>query len=237
MGSAVRYPGQNKKLAWVCGKTISKTRLWPWQKRWNAWQIPTRVGFWFHSVSLLVLVVAMWEGAYWEGVWLCLDPWGVVRLRTSSSSWNDLREYGPHSELFFFLIRKEPVALTQAVPFESFVCAETLKAWALIGLHLLAAKGEAGSSGSQSPDSADMWRYGCPESTRDSDVESWTESEGASSSEQCQHNVESVALNVLGQDQSSEEISLFLEDWELARVTLSCRIALDVLCQEMPEPW
>ena len=168
---------------------------------------------------------------------LCLDPWGVVRLRTSSSSWNDLREYGPHSELFFFLIRKEPVALTLAVPFESFVCAETLKAWALIGLHLLAAKGEAGSSGSQSPDSADMWRYGCPESTRDSDVESWTESEGASSSEQCQHNVESVALNVLGQDQSSEEISLFLEDWELARVTLSCRIALDVLCQEMPEPW
>ena len=53
----------------------------------------------------------------------------------------------PHSELFFCLIRKESVALTQAVPFEPFVSAETLKACALIGLHLLAAEGEAGSSG------------------------------------------------------------------------------------------
>ena len=26
----------------------------------------------------------MWEGLHWEGVWLDLDPWDVVRLRTSS---------------------------------------------------------------------------------------------------------------------------------------------------------
>ena len=49
-------------------------------------------------------------------------------------------KYGPHSELFFFLIRKEPVALTQAVPFKPFVSAETLKACALIGWHLLVAE-------------------------------------------------------------------------------------------------
>ena len=36
-----------------------------------------------------------------------------------------------------------------------FVSAETLKACALIGLHLVAAEGEAGSSGSPSPDSGD----------------------------------------------------------------------------------
>ena len=46
----------------------------------------------------------------------------------------------------------------------AFVSAGTLKARALIGLHLLAAEGEDGSSGRQSPDLGDMWRYGCPES-------------------------------------------------------------------------
>ena len=38
-------------------------------------------------------------------------PRDVVRLRTSSSHWNDPGKGGPHSELFFFLIRKEPVAV------------------------------------------------------------------------------------------------------------------------------
>ena len=33
---------------------------------------------------------------------------------------------------------------------------------ALIGLHLLAAEGEARSRGSQSPELGDMWRHGCP---------------------------------------------------------------------------
>ena len=33
---------------------------------------------------------------------------------------------------------------------------------ALIGLHLLAAEGEACSRGSQPPELEDMWRHGCP---------------------------------------------------------------------------
>ena len=58
------------------------------------------------------------------------------------------------------------------------------------------------SSGSQSPILGDMWRYGCPKSPDwDGDVESWTESEGTSSSEQCEHSVESLALNATEQDQ------------------------------------
>ena len=60
------------------------------------------------------------------------------------------RKYGPHGELFFFLIKKEPFALTEAVQFKPFVPAETLKARPLIGLYLMAAEGESGSSGSQS---------------------------------------------------------------------------------------
>ena len=84
---------------------------------------------------------------------------------------------------------------------QAFVSAETLKACALIGLHLLEPEDEA-SSGSQSPDLGDMWRYGCPRSPDgDSDVESWTESEGTSLTEQCEHNVEGTALNAMGQDQ------------------------------------
>ena len=98
----------------------------------------------------------MREGPDWEGVWLCLDPWDVVRLRTASSYWNVLG--------FFFLIKKEPVALTKVVPFKPFVSAETPKACALIGLHLLAAEEEAGSGGSRSADFGDMWRCGCPRS-------------------------------------------------------------------------
>ena len=76
----------------------------------------------------------MWEGPYWEGLWPCLDIWDIVRLRTSSSYWNVLAKYGPYSELFF-LVKKEPVALTKVVPFKPVVHSETLKAGALVGLH------------------------------------------------------------------------------------------------------
>ena len=71
-------------------------------------------------------------------------------------------KYGPHSELFYLFTRKEPVALVQAAPFEPFVSAETDTPCALISLHLVAAEEEAGSSGSQSPDIGDKWRYGLP---------------------------------------------------------------------------
>ena len=48
-----------------------------------------------------------------------------------------------------------------------------------------------------------------------------------------EHNVESLALGVIGQNWSSEVVSLLVEDWALARVALMCRRALDFLCQEM----
>ena len=155
-------------------------------------------------------------GPFWEGVWPYLGPWDSVRLRTASTHWNVPGKYGPHGELSFFLMKKEQVVGSNEVLPNPVVSAETLKACAVTGPHLLAAEGEAGSSGSQSPDLGDMWRYGCPKSSDwDGDVESWTQSEGTSSSEQCEHYVESLALNALEQDQSGEKISLFLEDWEL----------------------
>ena len=132
-------------------------------------------------------------------------PMGCCALAYNIHLLERLEEVRPFSELFFFFVKKESVALTPAVPFKPCVSAGTLKACALIGLHLSAAEDEAGSSGSQSPDSGDIWRYGCPKSPDwDSDVESWTESEGTCSSEQCEHNVESLALSVVEQDESGE---------------------------------
>ena len=89
--------------------------------------------------------------------------WDSVRLRTASTHWIVPGKCGPQGELFFFLIQKESVVATNEVLPNPFVSAETLKASALIGLHLLAAEGEGegGSSGCQSPDLGDTWRHGC----------------------------------------------------------------------------
>ena len=40
------------------------------------------------------------------------------------------------------------------------------------------------------------------------------------------------ALHVIGLYGPGDKISLFLQDWELAKVALSCHMALDMLCQE-----
>ena len=94
---------------------------------------------------------------------------------------------GLHGELFFFLIKKEPVASNE-VPSNSFVSAETLRACALMGPHVLAAEAEAGSGGGQSLDFGDMWRHGCPMSP------DWTSSCSASETsfgcEEYEHNNE-----------------------------------------------
>ena len=47
-----------------------------------------------------------------------------------------------------------------------------------------------------------------------------------------EHSNECRAIEVIGQDWSSEVVALFLEDWELGRVALSCHMTMDLLCQE-----
>ena len=98
--------------------------------------------------------------------------------------------------------RRNPSLLQRQWSLSPFVPAETLRACALIGLHLMAAESASGSSGSQSPDLGDVWRNGC-----------W-------------------ALEVVGQDWPSEVVALFLEDLEHGQVALSCHVAMDFLCQE-----
>ena len=52
--------------------------------------------------------------------------------------------------------------------------------------------------------------------------------------------MEGIDLNAMEQDQSGEKISLSLEDWELARAALSCRMVLDMLIhskESLLSPW
>ena len=78
------------------------------------------------SVAGAEILQKMWEGPCWEGVWPFLDPWDVVGLRTAASVWNVPGMYGPHGELFFFVIKKDPFALTRTVEFRPFCsCGDT----------------------------------------------------------------------------------------------------------------
>ena len=50
-----------------------------------------------------------------------------------------------------------------------------------------------------------------------------------------EHNVVNLSLEVVAQGRSGMLIDCFPEDWELARVALSCRLALGLFCQEMKD--
>ena len=79
---------------------------------------------------------------------------------------------------------------------------------------------------------------GCPKSpVWESGDEASSKDECVSSSDSREGNVGNDALHVSGLYGLGHKISLFLKDWELAKVALSCQIALDMLCQEMHEAW
>ena len=149
----------------------------------------------------------MWEGPYWEGVWPFLDPWEAVGLLTTASAWNVPGKYGPYGKRFFFLIKKELFALTNAVEFRPRGTAETLMACALIDVRITAAEATRSFSGI-SLDLGDMWRCGCPKSpdwSTDADV--WAESECTPRFEVYEHNNECRALEVVVHDWSSVSLS------------------------------
>ena len=144
----------------------------------------------------------------WEEVlWPSLDAWDSVRLRTTSTQWNVPERCGPYGELFFFLLKKEPMVLRELVRFGPSIPVEAVKACALVDLHMMAEE--------------NSWR---------TDGGSSFSSNGSS-----ENNVGSDALFVIGLHGSGDTIALFLQDWEVAEVALSCHIALDMLCQELYE--
>ena len=63
------------------------------------------------------------------------------------------------------------------------------------------------------------------------------ELKGGSEASQDEHadNVSNEALYIIGLHGSGDKISRYLQDWEVAKVALSCHIAVDMLCQELCE--
>ena len=65
----------------------------------------------------------------------------------------------------------------------------------------------------------------------ESEGDAWSEGESVSSSDSREGNVGNDALHVIGLHGPRGKISLFLKDWELAKVALSCHMGLVVdLC-------
>ena len=97
-----------------------------------------------------------------------------------------------------------------AVEFRCCVTAETLKACALIGLHMTAEEATFSSFSGLSPVVlTGMWRNSGPRNFfSDGGVGGWIESECIPYFDVYEHNFEGRALEVTGQDLSSEVVSL-----------------------------
>ena len=92
-------------------------------------------------------------------------------LRTASMEWNVPGKYGPHREVFFFLIQKEPAMVLVSENFSpffnadirtSFFYADVFKKCALIVLHLILRSEEETVMGVTSPGLRDEWKMGLP---------------------------------------------------------------------------
>ena len=105
------------------------------------------------------------------------------------------------------LLKKEPMVIRELVRFGPSIAVEAVKACALVGVHMMAED--------------DSWRLDSGSSVPSSDS--------------CEDNVGNEALHVIGLHGPGDKISLFLQDWEVAKAALRCLMALDMLCQELHE--
>ena len=153
-----------------------------------------------------------------------------MRLRTASTHWNVSGKCGPHGELFFFLL----------------VFSELVEFGPCHGMCLR-------SDMILLPDLAVVWKCGCPKSPVWSDDGLEEERGEDTSFALCgaatalngqevkmlllwsitSTTSESRFFGVVGQNWSSEVISLFQEDWEVGRVAISCHLSMDFVCSEM----
>ena len=175
----------------------------------------------------VVFLRSLWRKPIWECVRPYLDPLDSVCSRTASMEWNVPGKYGPHGEL----LSSMP---TSAPPFS----ADVLKDCALVAFHMIAEEGEGGEDVCHAPDLGGEWKVGYPKSPMwESGDEAWSEDESVPSNGSREGNVGNDALHATGLYGPGDKICLFLQDWELAKVALSCHMAPNMLCQEMHEVW
>ena len=79
-----------------------------------------------------------------------LDPWDSSCLHTASTLWNVPGKYGPHGELLFVLLKKEPMVLSELVVFGTLRLGRNSECMCL------------DRTAHDGPDLGDMWRYDCP---------------------------------------------------------------------------
>ena len=113
---------------------------------------------------------------------------GCIGQCASAPQWNVPGRYGPYSELFFFLLLKEPLVLRELVRFGPSIPVKAAKACALIGLHTRFEE--------------NAWRS-----------DSGTSVSSSSSSE---NNVGDEALHIIGLHGCGDTMSLFFQEWEVA---------------------
>ena len=201
-------------------KYISRIQLPRWTKHQSALEVRTEVGSRLCGSKAAMtsdrvvsdLMLPLWD----EVLWPFLDAWDSVRPRTTSTQWNLPRKYGPYGELF------------------------------LVGERADGPQG-ADSAGAQHPAA---WRASLPFDAEEAfvpDSEAFNsfigdgflvpELKGGSEASQDEHadNASNEALYVIGLHGSGDKISRYLQDWEVAKVALSCHIAVDMLCQEVCE--
>ena len=119
------------------------------------------------------------------------------------------------------------MVLGELVEFGACFSADTVRTCALIGLHMMAEVNALRSDSDFSPYSGDMWRYGCPKSPVWSSNE-WAGSEDASSLEWYEHNVENLAIEVVGQNWSSVVLFSSLGRLGGRARALSCHLSMDL---------
>ena len=120
-------------------------------------------------------------------------------------------------------MRPSAFSSTPGIRFPCF-SADVRKKCALIALHVVAEEA-MGGEGFQVPELKNEWEMGCPKSPMwESGDEAWLVEESVSSSGSREGNVCNDALHVIGLHGSGVKISLFLQDWELAKVALSCHM-------------
>ena len=120
----------------------------------------------------------------------------------------------------------------------SLFSADVLKKCALIALHVNGRRRKIWGWISSPLSWEEEWKMGCPKRPMwEGEGAACLEDENASSSSSREGNVCNDALHGIGLHGPGDKISLFLQDWELAKVAPSCHMALDMLCQELNGPW
>ena len=166
------------------------------------------------------LMLPLWE----EVLWPFLDAWDSVPLRTTSTQWNVPGRDGPYGELFFFLLEKEPM-----VPRELSRLGPIIRPHGELLLLLMQTK-PTSVPDSKAFNSHIGDAFLVPQLRDESEA---SKDEQADSSSE--NNVGNGALFVIGLHRVGGAIALFLQKWEVAKVALTCHIALDMLCQELHE--